>query len=156
MHIQIEDIAHLKECKKLTYLLDRWEDTIRQSLYGSLAAEVNQPPIVLNLEDMMGHWGSADKLLEVLVKALERMEIGDGHNIIAAMTDNPTMIKAFQPKFQEKFYWVLIRSFPPLVKVFQWNDESRPSHAFSMASIQSSEKFVHTHLWSSMWQKLLR
>jgi hypothetical protein len=55
MHIQIEDIAHLKECKKLTYLLDRWEDTIRQSLYGSLAAEVNQPPIVLNLEDMMGH-----------------------------------------------------------------------------------------------------
>jgi hypothetical protein len=60
-----------------------------------LAAEVNQPPIVLNLEDMTGHQGSADKLLEVLVKALERMEIGDGHNIIVATTDNPTIMKAF-------------------------------------------------------------
>jgi len=29
VHVQIEDIAHLKECKKLTYLLDGWEDTIR-------------------------------------------------------------------------------------------------------------------------------
>ncbi|KAG2126392.1 hypothetical protein BD769DRAFT_1628434 [Suillus cothurnatus] len=66
VHVQIEDIARLKECKKLTYLLDGWEDTIRRSLYGSLAAEVNQPPIVLNLEDMTGHQGSADKLLEVL------------------------------------------------------------------------------------------
>ncbi|KAG2140385.1 hypothetical protein BD769DRAFT_1626295 [Suillus cothurnatus] len=33
------------------------------------------------------------------------MEIGDGHNIIAATTDNPTMMKAFRRKFQEKFYW---------------------------------------------------
>ncbi|KAG2743401.1 hypothetical protein P692DRAFT_20850505 [Suillus brevipes Sb2] len=95
--VQIEDIACLKERKKLTYLLD--------GLYGSLAAEVNQPPVVLNLEVMTGHRGSTDKLREISVKVLERMEIGDGCNIIAATTDNPT-------KFQEKFYWVLIRSFP--------------------------------------------
>ncbi|KAG2051180.1 hypothetical protein BDR06DRAFT_983641 [Suillus hirtellus] len=43
-----------------------------------MAAEVNQHPVVLS---------SADKLLEV--------SIGDGHNIIAVMTDNPT------------FYWVI-------------------------------------------------
>ncbi|KAG1774942.1 hypothetical protein EV702DRAFT_1199779 [Suillus placidus] len=29
VRVQIEDIAHLKECKKLTYLLDGWEDKIR-------------------------------------------------------------------------------------------------------------------------------
>ncbi|KAG2140571.1 hypothetical protein DEU56DRAFT_734975 [Suillus clintonianus] len=33
------------------------------------------------------------------------MEIGDGRNIIAATTDNPTVMKAFRRKFQEKFYW---------------------------------------------------
>jgi hypothetical protein len=76
-------------------LLDGWEDKIRRSLYGSLAAEVNQPPVVLNLEDMTGHRGSTDKLCEISVKALERMEIGDGCNIIAATTDNPTVMKAF-------------------------------------------------------------
>ncbi|KAG1850460.1 hypothetical protein F4604DRAFT_1883669 [Suillus subluteus] len=39
------------------------------------------------------------------MKALERIEIADGCNIIAATTDNPTVMQAFQWKFQEKFYW---------------------------------------------------
>ncbi|KAG1774943.1 hypothetical protein EV702DRAFT_973940 [Suillus placidus] len=39
------------------------------------------------------------------------MEIGDGHNIIAATTDNPTVMKAFRWKFQEKFYWVTFPCF---------------------------------------------
>jgi hypothetical protein len=53
--VQIADIAHLKERKRLTLLLDGWEDKIRRSLYGCLAAEVNQRPVVLSLEDMTGH-----------------------------------------------------------------------------------------------------
>ncbi|KAG1830604.1 hypothetical protein EV424DRAFT_1578558 [Suillus variegatus] len=85
-HVQMEDIARLKGRKRLTYLLDGWEDKIRRSLYGSMAAEVNQHPVVLS---------SADKLLEVSVKALEQMEIGDGHNIIAVTMDNPTTLPCF-------------------------------------------------------------
>lgn len=54
-HVQMEDIARLKGRKRLTYLLDGWEDKIRRSLYGSMAAEVNQHPVVLSLEDMTGH-----------------------------------------------------------------------------------------------------
>lgn len=113
--VQIADIARLKERKRLTLLLDGWEDKIRRSLYGCLAAEVNQHPVVLSLEDMTGHRGSADKLLEVSVKALERMEIGDGRNIIAATTDNPTVMQAFRRKFQAKFFWVLVSTSPPLI-----------------------------------------
>ncbi|KAG1806301.1 uncharacterized protein HD556DRAFT_1321029 [Suillus plorans] len=75
-----------------------------------MVAEVNQHPVVLSLEDMTGHRSSADKLLEVSVKALERMEIGDGHNIIAATTDNPTVMQSFRRKFQAKFYWVIVSS----------------------------------------------
>ncbi|KAG2058781.1 hypothetical protein BDR06DRAFT_1003955 [Suillus hirtellus] len=63
--VQMEDIARLKGRKHLTYLLDGWEAKIRWSLYGSMAAEVNQHPVVLSLEDMTGHRGSADKLLKV-------------------------------------------------------------------------------------------
>ncbi|KAG2117391.1 hypothetical protein BD769DRAFT_1629766 [Suillus cothurnatus] len=127
VHVQIEDIAHLKECKKLTYLLD--------GLYGSLAAEVNQPPIVLNLEDMTGHQGSADKLLEVLVKALERMEIGDGHNII----------------FQEKFYWVL--TFPCFLHSLNTIIGEICAHPFMKQHVTKATRVVTFFNGSHYWGK---
>ncbi|KAH7881892.1 hypothetical protein F5I97DRAFT_1939696 [Phlebopus sp. FC_14] len=63
------------------------------SLYGALAAEVNQYPV------------SASKLLEVSENALKTIEVEDAKNFIAITTDNPTVIQAFQRKFKEKFYW---------------------------------------------------
>ncbi|KAG2336964.1 hypothetical protein BDR05DRAFT_978652 [Suillus weaverae] len=81
-----QKIDRLKARRLLTLLLDGWEDKLRQSLYGSLAAEVKQHPIILALEDMTG-------------KAMKAMEIGDARKIIAVTTDNPT--------FQNKYYWVL-------------------------------------------------
>ncbi|KAJ8579829.1 hypothetical protein M405DRAFT_939003 [Rhizopogon salebrosus TDB-379] len=52
--VQIEDIARLKGRKRLTFLLDGWEDKIRRSLYGSLAAEVKQRPVALSKGSWIG------------------------------------------------------------------------------------------------------
>ena len=52
--VQLEEISHVQERKRLTFLLDGWEDLLKRSLYGALAAEVNQYPIVLSLADMTG------------------------------------------------------------------------------------------------------
>ncbi|KAF8840053.1 hypothetical protein BDN67DRAFT_1011772 [Paxillus ammoniavirescens] len=52
--VQLEEVARVKERKRLTFLLDGWEDLLKRSLYGALAAEINQYPIVLKLADMTG------------------------------------------------------------------------------------------------------
>ncbi|KIK78108.1 hypothetical protein PAXRUDRAFT_17058 [Paxillus rubicundulus Ve08.2h10] len=77
--VQQEDINQLKSCKRLTLLLDGWEDLLKCSLYDSVAVE----------------------------KALRKMEIDDGKNIIAVTTDNPAVMQAYHHKFQEKYPWVL-------------------------------------------------
>lgn len=109
--VQIEEIARLKERKRLTFLIDGWEDKLKRSLYGSLAAEVNKYPVVLNLGDMTGCRGSATGLMETAERALKTMEVEDGENFIAITTDNPTVMQAFRRRFREKFYWVLVSDF---------------------------------------------
>ncbi|KAI6042900.1 hypothetical protein EDC04DRAFT_2878284 [Pisolithus marmoratus] len=85
-----QDNANVK-LFQLTYLIDGWEDRLKRSLYGSMAAEVNQYPV----------------LLEVSELALKKMEIEDARNIIAVTMDNPTVMQSFPRKFQDKFNWVL-------------------------------------------------
>ena len=93
--VQLEDIGRVKQRKRLTLLIDGWEDRLKRNLYGCVASEVNQYPIVLSLTDLTGHRGSADALYETSCKALRSMEIEDGRNFIAATTDNPTVMQAF-------------------------------------------------------------
>jgi len=106
--VQMEEIGRLKPRKRLTLLIDGWEDKLRRSLYGSVASEVNQYPVVLSVEDVTGYRGSADRILETSQKALKTMELGDGRNFIACTTDNPTVMQSFRRKFQDKFFWVLV------------------------------------------------
>ena len=101
--------ARARKC--LTLLLDGWEDRLRRSLYGSVAVEVGHDPIVLALEDMTGVRGTAENLVTVSQKALKRMEIGSGKNLIAVTTDNPTVMQAFRRKFKEAYPWVLVSYF---------------------------------------------
>ncbi|KAG1748070.1 hypothetical protein EDB19DRAFT_1825799 [Suillus lakei] len=89
---------------------DGWEDLLRRSLYGSLAVEVNHPPVVLALENMTGQRGTAENLVAVSQKAMNRMEVGDEKNFIAVTTDNPAVIQSFRRKFQEVFPWILPRA----------------------------------------------
>ncbi|KAN0080283.1 hypothetical protein V8E55_009849 [Tylopilus felleus] len=86
--ISLEEITCLKQRRRLTLLIDGWEDLLKRSLYSILAAEVSQYPI----------------------QALEAMEVAEAKNFIAVTTDNPTVMQAFRRKFQAKFYWVL--TFP--------------------------------------------
>ncbi|KAG2740216.1 hypothetical protein P692DRAFT_201842526 [Suillus brevipes Sb2] len=108
--------------------MQTFPSVLGKNLYGSLAVEVNHHPIVLALEDMTGQRGTAENLVAVSQKALNRMGIGDGRNLIAVTTDNPTVMQSYRRKFQEMYPWVLVNrtlntmignimSFPAMKKI---------------------------------------
>lgn len=140
--VSIEEIGRLKQRNRLTLLFDGWEDKIRRSLYGSIAAEVRQYPTVLSLNELTGHRGSADKYLETVKKALKNMEIENGENLIALTTDDPTIMQSFRRKFKSEYYWVIVSQAQ--YKVWIYPDDPRLSHAFCMVSTPSSERLPHT------------
>lgn len=109
--VAIEDLKCLEKQTKLTYLVDGWEDLLKQSIYGSVLAEVSQFLIVLSLEDLTGSCATAEGILEAIQKAMASMDLSDGRKIIAMTTDNPTTMVAVRRKFQEKYYWVLVSVF---------------------------------------------
>jgi len=105
--VQIEEVDWIKQRKRLMLLIDGWEDKLKRSLYGIVASEVNQYPVVLSLQDLTGHRGSAEKLIEISQKAMDAMELGDGQNFIALTMDNPTVMQSFRNRFHFKFTWIL-------------------------------------------------
>ena len=68
-------------------------------MYGSIVSERNKYPVLLSLDDITGYQGSADTIFATALKALGCMELQDGKNIIAVMTD----MQAFQYKMNGKF-----------------------------------------------------
>ena len=52
-------------------------------------------PVVLGRSDLTGHRGTAEKLLEVLEHAMKKSGL-DWSQIIALITDNPTVMKALR------------------------------------------------------------
>ena len=66
--------------------------------------------MVLSLDDMTGNRGNSDNLVLVTRKAMSKMEIGDGKNVIAITTDNPTVMQAYRRKLQECYPWILVSS----------------------------------------------
>jgi hypothetical protein len=108
--VEEEELTRLKPRKMLTLLFDGWEDKLRRSLYGSVAAEVGQLPTILSLDDMTGKRGSADKYVETAKSALRNMGIEDATNFLALTTDNPTVMVSFSTKFQIFFPWILVSS----------------------------------------------
>ena len=76
--------------------------------YMELASKINQYLIVLGLQELTSHQGSAEKLIEISQKAMDAMELGDGQNFIALTMDNPTVMQSFWNQFYFKFTWILI------------------------------------------------
>jgi hypothetical protein len=109
--VQLEDHHRLKALPRLTLLFDGWEDKRRRSLYGSVASQIGEDPIVLSLDDLTGKRGSAQTYLETAVAALKRNELENPTNIIALTTDNPTVMQSFRRKFQDQFFWVLVSGY---------------------------------------------
>ena len=104
-----DDMQVLKQRKNQTLLFDGWEDLIKRSLYGTLAAKVNEISIIVGLENISGKRGDADTLLATVQGALDGMNAGDMKAFIAATTDNPTVMRAFRRKLSDKFSWLLVR-----------------------------------------------
>nr|GAT42637.1 predicted protein [Mycena chlorophos] len=93
--------------KMLTMLHDGWEDRLKRSIYGVVAAAMEEAPTLMALNDVTGARGNAQKYLDVAVAALKVIGIPDAKNFIALTTDNPTTMQAFRRIFQEKYHWVL-------------------------------------------------
>ncbi|KAF8956104.1 ribonuclease H-like domain-containing protein [Flammula alnicola] len=130
--VRLEELDRVKKSKKLTYLIDGWEDLLKRSIYGSVAAEVGKYPTILSLEDMTGNQAMADGIMGAAEKSMQEMDLLDGKNFIAITTDNPTVMQAFRRKFQNKYFWVLsfacflhqlntligeICAYPPMKKI---------------------------------------
>lgn len=90
-------------------LIDGWTDMLGRDLYGVLAAEVNEYPVVLGLKDMTGVRATSDNILEhAAIGVLKRNGLEDAKNLIALTTDNPTVMRSFRGKFKNLFKWVLV------------------------------------------------
>ena len=100
--MHLEGLDHVKKSKKLTYLINEWEDLLKQSIYGSVAAEVGKYPTVLSLEDMTGNWATAEGIIDVAEKAMREMDLLDGKHFIAVTTDNSV-------KISDKIFRILLR-----------------------------------------------
>jgi len=115
--VKMDDMERLQDrSRRFTYLVDGWEDGLRRSLYGSVAAEVTQYPIIISLEDMTGNRATAKGIFEASKSALASMDIGDARNFIAVTTDNPTVMQAFRRNFVESFPWLLVSNYNYLSK----------------------------------------
>lgn len=104
-----EDVERLQDSRFLTLLFDGWEDMLRRSLYGSVAAEVKQFPIVLGLDELTGLRGNVPTLVQTTEKATENMGVGDMKKFIAITTDNPTTMQAYRKAMQKKHPWLLVQ-----------------------------------------------
>ena len=107
MRIYDEDLKRLGDQKNLTYLVDGWEDQQRQSIYGSMIAEVSQFPVVLGLEELTGKRATADQLVELSNHALLKKEV-QPESLLAVCTDNPTTMRAFRRKWSNIYPWLLV------------------------------------------------
>ena len=105
---QVEDMTRLKARKRLTLLFDGWEDRLRRSLYGTVAAEHGEPPSVLSLDELTGSRGTAEKYLETTKAALKKMDLDDGRNFVALTTDNPTVMQAYRRLMRNAFFWIIV------------------------------------------------
>jgi hypothetical protein len=106
--VQIEEMAYMKDWKRLTLLIDGWEDILKRSLYRSVAVQIGQYPSILSLTDMTGERASVEGIFGAVKDALATMGSGDGRNFIAATTDNPTVMQSFQRKFKAEYFWLLV------------------------------------------------
>ncbi|KAJ7214045.1 ribonuclease H-like domain-containing protein [Mycena pura] len=90
-----------------TYIVDGWEDELRRSLYGSAVARVGEPSIIMGLQDLTGHRGSAEKILDASEVALSEMCIENASCLLAAVTDDPNVMKAFRRLFEQRYPWII-------------------------------------------------
>ena len=113
--VEVEELEALSKHKSMTLLVDGWEDIAGRSLYGVVASEVGEPPIVLGLSDLTGKRGTANAVVDVCVENIERMDIPPRH-FAGLCTDNPTVMISTRSKFEIRFPWIIVSCFAMLNK----------------------------------------
>ncbi|KAF7350255.1 DUF659 domain-containing protein [Mycena venus] len=128
----LREADHLQTSRLLTMLEDGWEDRLKHSIYGTVAAGIDSFPIIMGLNDLTGECGNALKCLDIVVQSLELMGVPEVKNFIALTTDNPTTMQSFRRLFQKKYFWILtfacflhslntligdICAYPPMKKI---------------------------------------
>ncbi|KAF7344781.1 DUF659 domain-containing protein [Mycena venus] len=103
----LRETERLQLSKLLTMFKDGWEDRLKRSIYGCVAAGIDTFPIIMSQDDLTGERGNADKCLDIAVSTLKLMGVPDAKNFIALTTDNPTTMQTFRRRFQNKFFWIL-------------------------------------------------
>lgn len=91
----------------ITLLVDGWDDTVRRSLYGTLACERAETPVMLGLEDMTGQRGNSEAVLRVVENAMKSMDVS-GNQVIAAVSDDPTTMRKYRRLLEEKYPKIIV------------------------------------------------
>lgn len=101
------EMKRLSLMRCITLLVDGWDDTIRRSLYGTLACEREETPVMLGLEDMTGQRGSSEAVLKVVENAMTSMDV-NGNQVIAAVSDDPTTMRKYRRLLEAKYPKIIV------------------------------------------------
>ena len=99
--------AQLKKNRKLTYLINGWEDEGGWSMYASLGQQRGQAGVLMGLEDMTGKRVDGEELEKVIDRAMGKMDI-DMSYFLAITTDNPRVMGKFRRLRIQKAPWILV------------------------------------------------
>ena len=107
--VHLEQVEKLHDMKgSATLIIDGWEDDLRRSLYGTAAGRVGEPSVVMGLQDLTGHRGSAVKIQEAAEDAMKEMLIEKAEAFLALVTDNPNVMKVFRNQFEKDYWWIIV------------------------------------------------
>ena len=99
--------ARLKKNRKLTYLINGWEDEGGRSMYASLGQQWGQAGVLMGLEDMTGKRVDGEELEKVIDRTMGKMDI-DMSYFLAITTDNPRVMGKFRWLWIQKAPWILV------------------------------------------------
>ncbi|KAK7021419.1 hypothetical protein VNI00_017329 [Paramarasmius palmivorus] len=74
--VHLYDVDVLIKLERIaTFLIDGWDDNLWHSLYGSVASQVDELPLILGLANLTGHCGNAEKIFQTALQAMKNKGI---------------------------------------------------------------------------------
>lgn len=107
--VRLLEQEKLKERKLLTVMTDGWDDAQHRSVYGTVVAERGKYPTILGLENLTGKRGNAVNIGAAVRKGMKGMGV-DAKQIIAMVTDDPTVMGAVRRDLEREFPWIIVSS----------------------------------------------
>nr|GAT45526.1 predicted protein [Mycena chlorophos] len=106
--IHLDAVETLKSWgRSSTLLIDGWDDDLHRSLYGTVSGKVVEPTVVMGLQDLTGQCGSSKSIFEAAKTAVSMMGIENMSCFLAAVTDNPSVMKGFRKMLEKDYLWII-------------------------------------------------